>query len=864
MKRLTTDQLRQAFLDFFVSKGHRLVKSDSLAPTNDPSVLFTSAGMNQFKDLFLGRVKDFRRAASCQKCLRTGDLDEVGRTPFHHTFFEMLGNFSFGDYFKKDAIAWAWEFVTKILEIDPEQLWVSVYEDDDEAEGIWRREIGLSPEKVRRFGAKDNFWPSNAILDGPNGPCGPCSEIYFEREGQGAVEVWNLVFTQFNRCDGGRLEPLPSKNIDTGMGLERMSSVLQGVRSNFDIDIFLGIMEALKRAVPAADPKALHTLADHARAVTFSIGDGILPSNEGRGYVVRKLIRRCQYLAQAQEARPFLYQAVSSVAQAMAGPYPEVLERRDNIAQIVKAEEEKYIRNILEGGSERLQAVIDQLKNSGKAELSPEVALDLYVTYGVQPDFTKERCEKEGVSVDLKKVDVLIVEEQRKSRAGSKIAVDIFTKEAFTLKKSVFIGYETDACRAKILQIVRDGKEVDAVDAPRADYWVVLDQTPFYAESGGQVGDRGVLRTSQSTLEVIDVQKQKDSLVHLCRGLTGAALRAGDEIEAAVDPSWRQAVRRAHTATHVLQAALRQVLGVHVQQAGSFVEPDRFRFDFTHFKDISSQEMERVEELLSEYILRNDALAAEVMDKAQAQKTGALAFFGEKYEDTVRVVSIAGYSKEFCGGTHADATGEIGTILLLGESSVGSGLRRIEAVTGREAFRRIARQSQMVERAAAQMKTSPDRLDEAVGELLERTRGLEKETLQLKEKNLRGDVEDIVRGAKKIGAVSCIIHDFGAFDVGLLRRAADLLKEKVFQSGVFLLVARQESAAFVCAATKDLVQQGVSAGNLLKAALAAAGGSGGGRPDFAQGGIKDVQKVDLVVRAFEAALREVLEKGGGA
>ncbi|MFH0940252.1 MAG: alanine--tRNA ligase [Candidatus Omnitrophota bacterium] len=858
MKNLTTNALRKLYLDFFVAKGHNLVKSDSLVPANDPSVLFTSAGMNQFKDYFLGRRKGLQRATSCQKCFRTGDLEQVGLTPFHHTFFEMLGNFSFGGYFKKEAIEWAWEFVTRALEIDPGSLWVSVYEDDGEALNIWKDHIRLPPDKIKSFGQKDNFWPSNAIKDGPNGPCGPCSEIYYQKEGGESVEVWNLVFTQFDRRDNGVLEPLPNKNIDTGMGIERMASVLQGVDSNFKIDIFSPIVEAVKNAVELSEERPVNMIADHVRAVVFCIADGVLPSNDGRGYVVRKLIRRCAYMNPSKDPKPFLYKIVSSVADAMSEPYPEVLERRDNIAQIIKAEEEKYIKNILEGGSERLNAIIEGLKREGSKVLPAEVGVDLYETYGILPDFTIECSAKAGLTVDKDKMNALFKEAQDRTRAKSKMAGNIFNKGAVSLKNSEFTGYDMDSCEAKVIQLIKDGKEVnEALVGENIN--VVLDKTPFYGESGGQVGDRGVIVGSDTgfKLVVTDTKKQDGSIVHLGEvSGHGRKIRVNDAVMASVDPQHRQAIKRAHTATHILQAVLRKVLGPHVQQAGSLVEPDRFRFDFTHFKDIGEEEMDAVQELLNDYVLRNDKLIAQQMPKSEALKTGAIALFGEKYEDMVRVVSIADYSKEFCGGTHLDATGSIGLVLITSESSVGSGLRRIEALTGKLAYKRSMNTLTALEEASLALKTRPDGIIPALGQYLERQKALERELSMLRENELKNDIDSIAGKADMIKGVALIIHKFKNFDVDLLRKAVDLLKTKFSAAGVFVLSSVSgENAYFVCGVTPDLVKRGLCADELIKNVLPLAGGSGGGRKDFAQGGTKEISKVDSAMKDIERLIR---------
>ena len=858
MKKLTTSELRKAFLDFFVSKSHRLIKSDSVVATNDPSVLFTSAGMNPFKDYFLGKAKDFQRATSCQKCFRTGDLKQAGQTPYHHTFFEMLGNFSFGDYFKKETIVWAWEFVTEVLEIDKKRLWVSVYEDDGEAWNLWKQAIGLAAAKIKKFGQKENFWPSNAITEGPNGPCGPCSEIYYEKDNGESVELWNLVFTQFDRREEGILEPLPNKNIDTGMGLERMSSVLQGVDSNFKIDIFVPIVEAVKKSIERREEKLEFTIADHVRAVAFCICDGVLPSNDGRGYVIRKLIRRCLYLTQMQDPKPFLYKIVSSVAEAMRDQYPELLERRDNISQIMKAEEEKCIKNILEGGSERLSEQIDLVKKSGKFEFPAETVADLYMTHGIPVEFTLEALNKANLSTNTNYAFEIIKLEQDKARDSSKMAGQIFSKGKVQLKKTTFVGYESDSCQAQIIQIVKEDQEVACIDSEFI-YGVVLDKTPFYAESGGQVGDKGYIEIGNRKLLVTDAVKQGDSIIHfvMVRYPLSDSIQVGDKVVASVDVNYREAVKRAHTATHVLQAVLRQVLGPHVQQAGSYVEPDRFRFDFTHFKNINAEEMERIKELLNVTVLKNDPLKAEVMSKVEAQKTGAIALFGEKYEDIVRVVSIADYSKEFCGGTHAAFTGQIGSILITSESSVGSGLRRIEALTGQEAFRKIQESLEILDQVSALAKVQPAQTPSVLEATIVKMKALEKENLQLREKGLKEEIEEIAKTGHKIKDVSLFIHKFKNFDVNLLRSSVDLLRAEVVKAGVFFLASVQESnATFVCGLTKDLVDRGFSADAFIKKILPMVGGSGGGRKDFAQGGTKEISKVDTALSSFEKIVKE--------
>lgn len=859
MKKLSTSELRKLYLDFFVAHDHKLVKSDLLVPANDPSVLFTSAGMNQFKDHFLGKTKDFKRATSCQKCFRTGDLEEVGRTPFHHTFFEMLGNFSFGDYFKKEAISWAWEFVTKVLEIDEDYLWVSVYEEDAQAFAIWKDDIGLPVSKIKKMGPKDNFWPSNAIANGPNGPCGPCSEIYYQKKNGESVEVWNLVFTQFNRMDAGVLEPLPNKNIDTGMGLERIASVLQGVESNFDIDIFVPIVEAAEKSSGISDVRILHLLSDHARAVTFCIADGVLPSNDGRGYVVRKLIRRCSYLAQAKEAKPFLYKIVSSVAQVMGDQYPEISERRDNIAQIIKAEEEKYIQIVLEGGKQKVEELIEEAKKLNKLEIPAEKIANLYTTHGIPVDFSVDLINCTPCTTSATTALNIVKDESDKSRASSKMATNIFSKENYELKSSKFVGYELNFCEAKVTQIIKDGQEVKEASNGE-NVGVVFNETPFYAESGGQVADRGEIVSKGAKGKVLNTQKQKDSILHVVQ-MEDGTLKVGDEVQARVDLSHRQAVGRAHTATHILQAVLRKVLGSHVQQAGSYVEPDRFRFDFTHFKEISDEEMAHVRELLNEYILKNDALKAQVMLKKEAQKTGAIALFGEKYDDEVRVVSVGDYSKEFCGGTHAEATGDIGLIYITSESSVGSGLRRIEAITGMLAFKQAMRDRELLNDLSELLKTKPDQLKNTLCSQLSRYKILEKDSLKLKEKDLADQGESFFQTAKLQGDVKKVVQLMEKLDAGLLRQTADVLKNKISEKGVFVLASDcLDNAPIICACTQDLAHRGFDSGALLKKIAGLVGGSGGGRKDFAQGGTKNVSELRRAWPEIERCVEEAINK----
>ncbi|MDD2654043.1 MAG: alanine--tRNA ligase, partial [Candidatus Omnitrophica bacterium] len=694
---MKADLLRKKFLEFFAGKKHKIVVSDSLVPAGDPTVLFTSAGMNQFKKQFLGQITDFRRAASSQKCLRTDDLDKVGQTPFHHTFFEMLGNFSFGDYFKKEAIAWAWEFLTEWLKIPQDKLWVSVYKEDDEAYQIWLKDIKIGKDKIVKLGDKENFWPSEAKQKGPNGPCGPCSEIFYDYGkdiGCGKkdcdpacscgrfAEIWNLVFTQFNRKEGGSLEPLPNRNIDTGMGLERLAAVMQGVKSNFETDLFEPIVkEIVKEAGRSPNLKIVYVVADHIRAMSFAILDGVLPSNDNRGYVVRKLIRRgVNNCRQIGIKKAFLYKLVSVVSEVMKEPYPELLDRRENIAAIIKREEESFW-NVLKETEPKMISSFElfrkELKSTSElAKKVAEFAFELHDTYGYPKEMTQNFAKDNNVPFDEKYFDVLMQEQKQRSKSASSMAGDVFVDAEIKgdLEATEFVGYETMEEKSKILKIFdQENNEVKTTKGLKTAK-IILDKTPFYAESGGQICDKGIIsQDKDAKLEVIDVKKIHQSIIHICSSIKGE-FKVGDKVNAEVDIERRLAIARNHTATHLLQAALRKVLGEHVQQQGSLVAEDRLRFDFTHFKQLTKEELSRVEELVNEYIINNDALKVEEKSTTQAKKEGALAFFAEKYADKSRVVKIGAHSKELCGGTHLKATGQIGLFKILSEGSVAQGI----------------------------------------------------------------------------------------------------------------------------------------------------------------------------------------------
>lgn len=884
---MTADELRKRFLSFFESKGHTIVPSDSLVPKDDPTVLFTSAGMNQFKDYFLGKRKDLKRAASCQKCLRTGDIEKVGKTPAHHTFFEMLGNFSFGDYFKDEAIAWAWEFMTEVLHLKGRDLWVSVYEDDDEAYKIWRDKIKVSENKILKFGAKENFWPSNAPEEGPNGPCGPCSEIYYDqgvKVGCGRpdcnpgcdcgrfIEIWNLVFTQFNRVSVNKLEPLPSKNIDTGMGLERLASVTQGVKTNFETDIFRPIINGMLNLVDepkmrsfalGAGASNLNAIADHIRASLFCITDGVLPSNVGRGYVLRSLIRRSMVHGKILGLNePFLYKLVDAVIRAMKGGYPEIEIRRENISQIIKSEEDKFLR-ISEDVRADLEILASSLKSEGKDAVSGERIFYFHDTRGLPIELIKEFAADEGLKLDLEGYEKLMEEQRRKSRGAAKLTGDIFaqTLTAAVVSSGIrteFVGYEKLECDATIKAIIKDNKLVDSI-AAASGFGMILDTTPFYGEAGGQVGDKGALEGSGFRIQVDDTKLIEKIPVHLCT-LKEGTVKAGDKVKATVDKERRLAIARHHTATHLLQAALRKVLGPHVQQSGSLVAPERLRFDFTHFKAIDQTQLNRVEEVVNEYIRRNDALKIETTDLDRARKEGATALFGEKYENRVRVITIGDYSKELCGGTHLNSTGEIGILKIVGEESVAAGLRRIEAVAGEAAYKRIKESEDALKAVAEMLKTQPSKLPGQIERLIGQIKELERRLKDYEIQNLKAKAKELVADREIIdNDIRLIVKRLDDFAPDTLVNLSDEIKANLSRGGVSILGSAFEGKAFIVAGlTSDLVKEGMDARTIIGKAAKAIAGGGGGRPDLAQAGGKDISRLDEALEAGKKAIKELI------
>ena len=850
---MTANEIRAIFLEFFASKAHTIVPSDSLVPTDDPSLLFTGAGMNQFKDKFLGRNVTYRRAATCQKCLRTGDLDNVGKTSGHHTFFEMLGNFSFGDYFKRDAILWAWEFFTKALKIDPDKLWVSVYSNDLEAYGIWKDTVKIPRNRIVILGEKDNFWPSEAPTKGPNGPCGPCSEIFYDYGAGGGckkpgcnpacdcgrfIEVWNLVFTQFDRQPDGELKPLPNKNIDTGMGLERIASVMQGVKTNFETDIFAPIVDAIekirdKRTEGREQKAKVNAIADHIRAVTMIIADGVMPSNEERGYVVRKLIRRASSHArdlgiETQE----LYKLVNAVVEVMKAQYPELTEKRDDIASIVKKEEDNF-NLVIENQLPKVEEAFAKMAGLKDPGVIAETAFNFYDTYGMPYEMLEDIAQNSGIEIDRVMFDAFLDRQRKLSRSGTKMKGDIFS-ETFAKKvealglETEFLGYEKSSAHVKVLAVLEDGE-------------VILDKTPFYGESGGQIGDWGSIETPSGAMEVEDAKRIGRTIVHIGTMLRGR-ISVGESAKVFIDEARRRKIMANHTATHLLQAALRKVLGAHVRQTGSMVDEDHLRFDFAHTGKMDPRELRRVEESVNEYIKNAIPVKVGLMDLESAKSSGATAIFGEKYDQTVRVVTIGDVSKELCGGTHAENTRDIGVFKIKSESSVASGVRRIEALTGLAANAWLGAQGQA----------------ESLRLKIEAAKEEAKKLMQDRLKAEIGNIDELISGALTVGAVKIVTGSIYNIDIAGLRILSDKIREKETSVVVILATVSEGKASFIASVTDDIVKRGVSAGNIARDLAKLIDGSGGGKPNFAQGGGKAPDKLESALKKMTEGLKEIL------
>ncbi|MFH1783042.1 MAG: alanine--tRNA ligase [Candidatus Omnitrophota bacterium] len=858
---MRVDKIRDRFLRFFKERRHTIHPSDSLVPSNDPTLLFTGAGMNQFKDEFLGRVKGSRRAATCQKCIRTGDLENVGKTAGHHTFFEMLGNFSFGDYFKKEAIEWAWEFLTKDLGLKEKDLWVSVYKDDKEAYDIWKNAIKVPEEKILKLGPKDNFWPANAPEDGPNGPCGPCSEIFYG--GEDGVEIWNLVFTQFDRKDDGKLDPLLNKNIDTGMGLERIARVMQGKKNNFEIDSFAPIVNIIKDLSIEASKKApkenltphINAIADHIRASTFAISDGVLPSNEGRGYVIRKLIRRAFWYGRGLGLEePFLYRTVPVIANVMEKPYPEIKKHREDISQVVQAEEDRF-KATLEEGLDNLEDIIKRAKSSKK--FSGRDAFKLYDTYGFPLELTKEIILERGMKLDEKEFEACMEEQREKSRESSKIKEAIFDSINVTDKIKIAVSKfhkDNHELESKIVAIISKDKEVKELKKGEKGS-LFFEETPFYGEKGGQVGDSGtILKANKTVAEVklaLDIVGRTKHEILVKEG----DLKLGEKVVLKVDLERREKIKKNHTATHLLHHALRKVLGEHVKQAGSLVAPDRLRFDFTHFKALSNEELVRIEELVNENIKKKSPVETNVMAIDKAKKEGAIALFGEKYSDEVRMVNVGGYSKELCGGTHVKDTREIKCFKILSESSIASGVRRIEAVTSDEALEKIKEKNAIIEEIASILDVKPEYIEETIEKYSDGMKKIEKELETVSQRLVQVNIDDILKHKKDISGHAVIISEIKNADMNLLRKTGDVIKSRV-KDPVFILVSEKDEkiSLIVGLSSKD-----IKAGDILNKIGSDFGIRGGGRPDLAQAGGKSGPDINKILKKAEEVIHENLK-----
>jgi len=867
---ISTKELRQRFLDFFKERGHTIVPSSSLVPQNDPTLLFTNAGMVQFKDVFLGREKrDYVRATTSQRCVRAGgkhnDLENVGYTARHHTFFEMLGNFSFGDYFKRDAIDYAWRFLTEEVGLPAEKLWVTVYEDDDEAADIWLKEIGVSADRFSRIGAEDNFWSM-----GDTGPCGPCSEIFYdhgpevdggppgtpEEDGDRYVEIWNLVFMQYDRDADGNMKPLPAPCVDTGMGLERIAAVLQGVHSNYQTDLFQNLIQAAAEAVGGKQDlghDSLKVIADHIRACSFLIVDGVIPSNEGRGYVLRRIIRRAvRHGFKLGAEGAFFHKLVPALVSEMGEAFPELGRRQEEVVRALKREEVKFSETVAQGMS-LLEDVIRDLEGD---TIPGETVFKLYDTYGFPVDLTADVARERELKVDHDGFEAAMAEQRDRARAASRFGADhgaipdVDTDTEFT-------GYEKTGHAARVSHIFRDGAPVDRLSGGETGV-VVLDATPFYAEGGGQVGDSGLIESEQGCFRVEDTQKQGSGAHAHVGTVESGELKVGESVQAHIDAHRRAAIVRNHSATHLLNAALRQVLGDHIAQKGSLVAPDRLRFDFSHPEPVSQEELRRIEDQVNEQILENVAAEVRHMPFDDAIKAGALHLAGEQYSSDVRTLRFGDFSMELCGGTHVARTGDIGAFRIIHEGGIAAGVRRIEAVTGEGAVQWMRDSDERLARIATLVRCDRDETPERVSQLLDRQKKLEKELEQLRGKLASGTGNDLSSQAKDVKGIKVVAARLDGADAKALRDAVDQLKNKLGQAAVVLAAVEEGKVRLVAGVTKVESKQ-IKAGELVNMVAGQVGGKGGGRPDMAQAGGSEPDALDGALESVEAWVREQLD-----
>ncbi len=866
----TTASLRTAFLEFFASKQHQIVASSSLVPGNDPTLLFTNAGMVPFKDVFLGaEQRPYTRATSAQRCVRAGgkhnDLENVGYTARHHTFFEMLGNFSFGDYFKQDAIQYAWEFLTNVLELPKEKLLVTVYETDDEAFDIWNKVIGVPAEKIIRIGDKssdkkfesDNFWSM-----GDTGPCGPCSEIFYdhgehiwggppgspEEDGDRFIEIWNIVFMQFNRSANGNMDKLPKPSVDTGMGIERIAAILQGVHSNYEIDIFQTLIKATADLLNVTDleNKSLRVIADHIRSCSFMIVDGVMPSNEGRGYVLRRIIRRAvRHGHQLGGKGLFFNKLVATLVSLMGEAYPELAQKQAVVEKMLKIEEEQFAKTLERG----LAMLESQLADLSSTEIPGSVVFSLYDTYGFPADLTADIAREKNLTIDEAGFEAHMLEQRKKSQAASSFKAD-YNDQLTTTHQSEFTGYVNDASTAAVLQLFSNGESVAEL-TDGAQGIVILDSTPFYAESGGQSGDKGEIEVAGGTFVVADTQKLGNAVAHY--GTANGVIKVSDKVSAKIDTARRDAIRKNHSATHLIHAALRNIIGEHVGQKGSLVEADKFRFDFSHYEGVTAEQIKQVELQVNEQIQKNHTLATDVMNIDDAKKKGAMALFGEKYDDEVRVVTMGDYSIELCGGTHVGRTGDIGLFKIISEAGIAAGVRRIEAVTGLAAVEYMHGLETTISQASALLKSEPSALVEKVEQSVLKTKALEKELRQLQDKVASAQGSNLSEQVKSVNGVNVLIVNLGEADPKSLRGLVDDLKNKIGSVAMLLAASANGKVSLIAGVTKDLVGK-VKAGELVNVAAAEVGGKGGGRPDMAQAGGSQPENIEAAIKAADEFL----------
>jgi len=881
---MTGSEIRKLFLKYFEERGHTVVASDSLVPKNDPTLLFTNAGMVQFKNVFLGQEeRDYTRAASSQKCVRAGgkhnDLEMVGRTARHHTFFEMLGNFSFGDYFKKEAIEYAWEFLTETVKLPKDRLYASVYQDDDDAFNIWKDNIGLAPERIFRMGEEDNFWAM-----GPTGPCGPCSEIYIDQgEALGCgkptctvgcdcdryLEIWNLVFMQYDRDDAGNMDPLPKPCIDTGMGLERLAAVIQGQPSNYDSDLMMSLIQHAGKITGkpphqnAESDVSLRVIADHARAATFLINDGVLPSNEGRGYVLRRIMRRAlRHGKLLEKAEPFFHLITEDVIEKFKDAFPELVTNHDFIQKVVVNEEDGF-NNTLTYGTERLNDILDRMTQDKQTVIPGDEIFKLYDTFGFPVDLVEETAKDTGYTLDMEGFDRAMQEQREKAMSswkgsGEASIAPIYNELLQKYGGTLFDGYGEDGTfgEGNVVAILKDNQAVSSCEEGD-EIDLIVDETPFYGESGGQVGDTGWAHNEQVRLQILDTQKPLSNLVvHKAKVVQGT-LKADAPLTMEVDERHRVDTANNHSATHLLHAALKEVLGTHIKQAGSMVAPDRLRFDYTHFSPLSDKEKEHIEDLVNERIRDNIQVDTQVIPIEDAMEGGAVALFGEKYDDVVRVVDVPGFSKELCGGTHVPATGTIGFFKITHEGGIASGVRRIEAVTGSRAYELIQKELGNLSSVRSLLKAHPQEEMGKIKKVLERNKEMEKEIAALKEKLISGKgsgSENDSDAVQKIGDVSLLIKNLEGMDAKTLRSFIDNTKNQL-KSGIIVVGTTTEGKVMLAAGVTDDLTDRYHAGNIIKEIAKIVGGNGGGRPDFAQAGGSDPTKLDDALNAVPGLLQ---------